>query len=324
MLGYFKRWCVLLGLLPMMLFAASVAAHPIDHDEQRQRSDASGHREALAETPALAEPRQLGDDGVASALPSAGSDDRRAAWPGDASRGVEQESSASLFVAERPGGDRDASLTGVEQRDPLARVLRSVLNVNRQSDAGAAASSAPRAARTDQQTGLELDENLAAAVLKMEESLAEVVREALDARIDDDGRVTFSLAGLAGFHLTSRDGAVLLGHGDTTLALTRDAGGSLERRVAELDAERSQQELPPRGANLLGELLNTVVAMLRYPLVWVVLLMLVIGKIALMIATAQTRKRSRSHRVSADSQQTKVKRSRSRYKLRSRVRLQQP
>ena len=93
---------------------------------------------------------------------------------------------------------------------------------------------------------------------------------------------------------------------------------------AELDAERSQQELQPRGANLLGELLNTVVAMLRYPLVWVVVLMLVIGKIALMIATAQTRKRSRSHRVSAGSQQTKVKRSRSRYKLRSRVRLQQP
>lgn len=320
--GYFNRWRMLLGLLQAALLAANAAAHPIDHDARQGRSQLSNDQRESTDVAALADGRSLASDGLARRLLSDGREDGDNAWSPGAARGVERAAAASTFVTAQPGGDDNANLTGIDQRDPLNKALRSVINVNRQSKAGApaaasaAASGAP-AASID-------DADIAAAVLKMEASLAGVLREALDARLDNDGRVTFSLVGIDGFHVDARDGAVSLGHGDSSLVTVSSRGESDQRRLAEHDSGDWQP--PRRGGNPLGELIDLVLMVLRYPLVWVLAAMLLIGKITLMIATAQSRKRARRHRSASQPVKVKLKRSRirSRFKRsRSPVELQE-
>jgi hypothetical protein len=128
------------------------------------------------------------------------------------------------------------------------------------------------------------------AVLKMEEGLAEVITEVLDARVDDDGRVTFSMAGVEGFHVTHRcSGQVSLGYGDTLFAFNRatrvpsSSGGS--RRLMRCATPSSARA--PASSNLLRDLVVLGVRVVQYPLFWVLVIMALIGKIALVLANSR-------------------------------------
>ena len=169
-------------------------------------------------------------------------------------------------------------------------------------------------------------EDIAAVALKMEEGLAEIISEILDARVDGAGRVTFSLAGVEGFHVTAGDRQVSLGHGDTTFAFDPGAGAQLERRISALDAGRDADQRARSGtANPLRDLLELGVGVVQYPLFWVLVILALIGKLALVIATSQKRRRSR--RLDPGGEQPKAKRTRIRTRIklkrvRTRIRLQ--
>ncbi|MBE2257879.1 MAG: hypothetical protein H6942_02435 [Candidatus Accumulibacter sp.] len=323
MLAHIKRWHLLLVLPQAMLLAARVAATPIDHDDRSLESDRRGGRAVLADAAAAAaDPWMVAMDGAAAALLSTDDSDGKGLASIDALRGVAQEAPASLFVNTGPGADRSGGFGPAEQRDPLARVLRAMVNVNRQRHISYYSPQAVEAA--SRQAGPDLGEDVAAAILKMEASLAAVVNDALDARVDDDGRVTFSLAGVEGFHVTARDGEFFLGRGDTTLVRTDYGSAAIDRRIAALDAFHAPPAPPSRSANPVRELIDMGVAIVRYPLVWVLVALAAIGKVALIIATRRAR-RSRSASGAA-SEPTRVKRSRSRYRIkrsRSRGQLQE-
>ena len=199
-----------------------------------------------------------------------------------------------------------------------------MVNVKRHGDGAAVW----RVASPNEQIAPVVDDGISAVVLKVEQGLAEVVSEALDARIDDEGRVTFSLAGVGGFHVEASESGLSFGRGDTMLAFNGGGGTQVERRVAALDAIRAAEgqegQAAPSDSNPLRELLALALRALQYPLFWVLVLLALAGKIALVIARAQGRRRS--HRLRSVSEPQKIKRSRTRLRLkrvRTRIRLQQ-
>lgn len=320
MMAVYKRPHGFLGLFAAVLFATHVAAHPLDDDNLAPGSGVGGA--AFVELPT-----SLGGHpgAVPSALPAvtkANGD----AWPTDPLLGGGQASPVPLFVDAPPAVRQDADFASPAQADPLGRALRSVVNVTGRRQPGASVPGvAPPADQFGQVTPI-LVEEIAAAVLKMEEGLAEVVTEALDARIDEDGRVTFSMLGVEGFHVTSGDGQVLLGHGDTVLAFSQGGGAQLERRIAVIDAARNaEQRAQANTFNPVRDLAEIGLRAVQYPLTWVLVFLALIGKLALVIASSHNRRRS--HRRNPGSEQPKVKPARTRVRIkrvRTRIRLQQP
>lgn len=320
MMVAFKRWHGFVGLLQMLLFATGVAAYPLD-DDASVPSAGVGHNALVAlPTPDEAYPSDV--TGNAMRLSPSAVNVPSSAWSADSLLAADGEMPAPLFVTPSPASGQDAELADFGTPKTLARTLRAVVNVEARRQVGA---SPRRAALPDEQMVPLLDENVAAALREIEEGLAEVISDALDARIDEEGRVTFSLFGIGGFHLTAGSGQISIGHGDTKLTFEQNADYR-DPGVAAIDAARStQQRALPGGFNPLRELIDLIVRVVQYPLVWVLLLLLVIGKITLMIATARSKRRSR--RRSSASEPPKVKRSRTRVKLkriRTRIKLQQP
>jgi hypothetical protein len=301
MMAAFKRPHGVFGLFAAVLVATQVAAYPLDDYDRAAHGAVS--RDAFAELPAAV---------------SAGT------WSTGSLPGVDRAAPVPLFVDPSPDARQDVDFAKPAQADPLGRALRAVVNVTarRQRGASAAAVVVPTEP-LDPFTPI-LGDEIAAAVLRMEEGLAEVLSEALDARVDEDGRVTFSMAGVEGFHVSTGSGQVSLGYGDTVLAFNQDRSAQLGRRIAALDAVRdAEQGALPSSSNLLRDLLVLGVRVVQYPLFWVLVFMALIGKIALVLATPRKRRRLLRLKSSA---QPKVKhlRTRARIKLkrvRTRIRL---
>lgn len=315
----FKRWHGALGLLQALLFAAAVGAHPLDDDAVPSVGLGYG---ALLDVPALADgyPEAVRDG--ARGLPSSAADLPGSVWLPDSLLSGDREAPLPLFVDAAPTVDQDGDLAGFDEPRTLSRALRAVVNVEARRPSGA---SSPQMSLPQQQIVPLLSEAIAEAVRQMEDGLAEVVSDSLDGRVDDDGRVTFSLLGVEGFHVTAGAGQMTIGRNDATLTFERGAS-PLQRRVAAMDAARSAQQYQPAdGFHPLRDAIDLVVRTLQYPLFWVLVLLFAIGKIALMIATARSRRRS--HRHSSAGEVPKVRRSRTRVRLkrvRTRIRLQQP
>jgi hypothetical protein len=299
----FKRPHGFFGLLAAVLVATQVVAYPLDDDHLAAHGAVS--RDAFAELPAAV---------------SAG------AWSTESLPGLDHAASVHLFVDPSPAARQDVDFAKPAQADPLRRALRAVVNVTASRERGASAAAVVLPTeQLDPFTPI-LGDEITAAVLRMEEGLAEVLGEALDARVDEDGRVTFSMAGVEGFHLSAGNGQVSLGHGDTVFAFSQDRSAQLGRRIAALDAVRdAEQGALPSSSNLLRDLLALGVRVVQYPLFWVLVSMALIGKIALVFATRH--KRRRLPRLKSNAQ-PKVKqiRTRARIKLkrvRTRIRLRQ-
>jgi hypothetical protein len=176
--------------------------------------------------------------------------------------------------------------------------------------------SLPRQARSDPNAASETGEGIAALVLELEGSVVEVLTAATDARIDPDGRVTFSLAGIDGFHYAARGGELSLGHGDASLAIVQPAAGSLEQRM-EQGRTRDRQPLTqqPAGSYATAEVWPLLKEILQYPLVWLLLLLLLIGKIALLVARYRARRRTRRSGSGIRHAKLKVRRTGVRHRI---------
>jgi limonene-1,2-epoxide hydrolase len=200
----FKRPHGFFGLLAAVLVATQVVAYPLDDDHLAAHGAVS--RDAFAELPAAV---------------SAG------AWSTESLPGLDHAASVHLFVDPSPAARQDVDFAKPAQADPLRRALRAVVNVTASRERGASAAAVVLPTeQLDPFTPI-LGDEITAAVLRMEEGLAEVLGEALDARVDEDGRVTFSMAGVEGFHLSAGNGQVSLGHGDTVFAFSQDRSASL-------------------------------------------------------------------------------------------------
>jgi hypothetical protein len=305
MMAVFRRTHGFLGFLAAVLLAAQVAAYPLDDHDRAGRG--AGSRDAFPELPA-------------AAAASAG------AWSTESLSDVDSAAPVPLFVTPSPAVAQDADFAKPAQADPLGRALRSLVNVTAGRQRGASAARVVLPAEQGDPFNPIVGDEIAAAVLRMEQGLAEVVSEALDARVDADGRVTFSMAGVEGFHVSTGNGELSLGHGDTVFALNQERSAQLGRRIAALDALRdAEQHALPSSSNVLRDLFALGVRVVQYPLFWVLVAMALIGKIALVVATSHKR---RSLPRLKSSAQPKVKHisTRARIKLkrlRTRIKQQQ-
>ncbi|WP_313953476.1 hypothetical protein [Accumulibacter sp.] len=306
MISHFKPWGAVACWSQALLFAANVAAHPVDY------SDGTKHADAGEERGVLGEPAANDAKGVGFA---------------DALLREQRDAPAALLVDAQPDADSSGAFAGAGEPSPLARALRAVVNVNARRNA---AWSPPQPGQVvDQPAGAQSGEDLSAALLKLEESLAGVVTQALDARVDEQGRVTFSMAGIEGFHITAEESAVSFGHGGASVVVARQSPTPLERRIAALDSSGSQQGLAGRGKSPLQEFFDLVFEVLQYPLTWLVIFLLLLGQVALLIARFRNRHGSHRHRHRSHSKQAQptVKRTRHRIRIkrvRSAAEPQQP
>jgi len=325
MTSHFKRPHGILGFLAALFLATQVAAYPLDNDELAVRGCFSLN--GFAALPAVVEVYSSTTPTDVPSLLPATAKANPGAWSTGSWLGVDSAAPVPLFVDPLPEDHQGGGLASPAHADPLGRALRSVVNVsaNRPPEASAARVVLP-ATELDQVTPF-LVEEIAAGVLKMEEGLAEIITEVLDARVDDEGRVTFSLAGMEGFHITTDGGKVSLGYGDSLFAFNRVKGAQLERRISALDAVRDAEQRPhSSSSNPLRDLVELGRRVVQYPLFWVLVVLALIGKVALAIATS--RKRRRLRRLKSGGAQPKAKRTRTRTRIRlkrmrTRIRLRQ-
>lgn len=160
-------------------------------------------------------------------------------------------------------------------------------------------------------------EEIGAAMSALEDVLLDTLLTATDAHRDPDGRIVFSLAGLDGFHLAMQGRAVSIGHGELSLA-TVGQGDGLTRDEMQQAASRGSPQAANDG-NPARQLIVFAEETIQYPLFWVVIGTLLIGKAALLVARRQGRRRSR--RMTSRSRQpvqAKPIRKRVRFRLKRR------
>jgi hypothetical protein len=299
----FKRPHGFFGFFAAVLVATQVAAYPLNDYDRAAHGAVS--RDAFAALPA-----------AVSAGP----------WSTASLPGLDRAAPVPLFVDPSPAAREDVDFAKPAQADPLGRALRAVVNVTAKRQRGASAAAVVLPTEQLDPFIPILGDEVAAAVLRMEEGLAEVLSEALEARIDEDGRVTFSMAGVEGFHVSTGNGQVSLGHGDTVFAFNQERSTELGRRIAVLDAVRdAEQGALPSSSNLLRDLLALGVRVVQYPLFWVLVFMALIGKIALVLATPHKRRRLPRLKSSAQPNVKQIRTgARSKLKrVRTRIRLRQ-
>lgn len=211
------------------------------------------------------------------------------------------------------------------QAVPLASTWRPLLRSKAARSSGpapAATHAGPAGARAIPQT----DDEISAALDELQESVAEVLAEATGAHLGPEGRLSFSLAGLEGFHYRARDGGVSFGHGDLSLAIV-DHGA--ERPGRQPSGERAAQTPPAaQDTTATREIFQFIKEIFEYPLVWLLILLLLIGKFVLLVSHRRARK-GRHRRRSGANEPVKLKRIRRRIRFRIKrqpttVGLQQP
>ena len=177
---------------------------------------------------------------------------------------------------------------GIEHADPLSAVFHNLLNIKQQSN--------PRAfwretGHARHELAFDPGEEISAAVYDLRMALAQLVSEAVDLRVDEEGRRTFSLAGVDGFRLIAQGGEISLAQGDFALTVADYNGGSWGRRDA--SAGQGSWSAGAAGAsNPIADLSRLLREMLQYPLAWVVIILAIIGQIALLVGRHWRQKQS--------------------------------
>lgn len=168
-------------------------------------------------------------------------------------------------------------------------------------------------------------EDILADLNNLQQAATDLIVESTDARMGPGGRVSFSLAGIEGFHYSASDGHASIGHGELALTVG-DTSGDHRPPVA---GGRTAPALPAsHDASPPLHVIELLREVLAYPLVWVLAFLLLAGKIALLVATRRARKH-RHRRRPANRQQETPQRIRKRVRIRVRRRqpvvgLQQP
>jgi hypothetical protein len=312
------RVVVSIGLLPAALLVADALAHPvIDHDPALSTATATSQRDP-GEAAALTSKHSLPVDQAPQSLPVSMPDDRRFASPADTLPEIDSESSLRLFEQEQPPIDARPALPGDKEVAPLPTGRRPAGQRGTPQDL---ASSPPRPAGSAHEAIPLAGEEIAAVMRDLEESVVEAIVAATDAQIGPEGRASFSLFGMEGFHFAAKGGQVSIGHGDLSLSVIEHAG-SRDGEQTRQTAQRGPQQLSTPGEPDGGWTIRQfILEIVQYPLFWVVILMLLIGKMALTIASRRGRRRTH-RRHSRSSQQVKVKRMRTRKRVR--IRLKRP
>lgn len=237
--------------------------------------------------------------------------DKHSLAPASSARAT--KSPEALFAPLQHGVDTASDPAGLVETDSLLAVPRTMLGGKSQPQLAASApgQAPPVHPKTDQPA-----DEIARVLNEFQESAAEVIAAAIDLNKSPQGRLTFSLAGVEGFHYSSQGGELTLGYGETSLSiLERNAGQSDPQRVSTQSAHPTSQDF--EGAHELIELVKEI---LSYPLLWVIIFFMVTGKVALEIASRRARKRTRRRRFE-NSQPAKEQRTRKRMRMRMRIRL---
>ena len=293
-----------LGLLLALLLAGNVAATPVQRDaiadhfqstEVRVDADAQAMQSEpilpAVSADATTTARQLSSDIVRPAAASA-------TPPAD------DVAAARAALGQRSAGTKAASAAGSSgEPDPLKNLLRSLVNVTPRQ--AAAEHAADPLSPFEPQAGLELGEEGRAAVLAAKESLAGVVRTALDPRANDDGRISFTLAGIEGFSVTADGSSVAVGLGNATLVSlpATAAVGEAALRGATGEAGVGTPRPADHGdLNVVREIIEFSHEVVSHPLIWLVIVLAVVGRIVVSIVSARARRprsgRSRARRAS--------------------------
>jgi hypothetical protein len=319
------RSVVLIGLLPATLLVADVLAHPVVEDDRALSAAAGTKQPDPGAAAARASKRSLPADRPPQSFPVSMPDDGRFVSPTDTLPEIDSESSLHLLELEQLPTNARSALPGDTEADPLPTAQRPVAKARFQQDL---APSSPRPAGSAQDAIPLAGEEIAAVIRDLEESVFEAIVAATDARMGPEGRASFSLFGVEGFHFAAKGGQVSVGHGDLSLSFIEHPGNRDGEQTRQTIQRGPQQLSAPGKPDEVWTIRQFILETVQYPLFWVVILMLLIGKIALTIASRRGRRRIH-RRYSRSSQQVEVKRTRKRVRIRlkrppSPVGLQEP
>ncbi|MCM8610579.1 hypothetical protein [Accumulibacter sp.] len=161
-------------------------------------------------------------------------------------------------------------------------------------------------------------EDILADLNNLQQAATDLIVETTDARIGPGGRVSFSIAGIEGFHYSARDGHAEIGHGGLALTVSDTSG---DRRPPDAGGRTAPTIPASHDASPPLHLIELLREVLAYPLVWVLAFLLLAGKIALLVATRRGRKHRHRRRPVTRQQETPQ---RVRKRVRIRVRQRQP
>lgn len=298
-----------LAFLPslfLLQLAGNTQATPVRNDEARLQIEV----ETLADpgdliqpatpgslTPLSVPPAESGRPAATEVVKSA----RQAPSPppGEAAPAGESLHGEKLaFSANGPGG-------AFGESDPLARTLRSLVNMAHRPGA---ATPSVLSGRVDASVDFSFGEEGQAVIHEAKELVADAIRTLLDPRADDEGRITFSVAGIEGFHIFTDGNTWSLGLGDTVL--TRLQADNREGEAAEYQrahqaavladgAFKSKYGPGGRPPNLIpdevAQLIEDAKDVLEYPLTWFLIALLIIFRAAAKLVAARTAMRQRWH-----------------------------
>ncbi|WP_300453489.1 hypothetical protein [Accumulibacter sp.] len=289
--------CRLPGLILAALFAGTVAAHPLLNEDH-----APGN--VTLPSAAVGSPHPLNAANVDQRSPSSDTLTRGGGEP-----------VASLSGPARLGNKENSALLGVDGSESLSGLSRAAVDIRPQELASAASS--PRVVPPTAGEVRGPGEDLLLALNALQESVTEALVEALDARVDRDGRVVFTVAGVDGFHFVSEAGTVTVGHGDTALTIAASPEYPPTRPVVTQTTPSAQPDPSLGGFNPVRSLIESVKEIAQHPLVWVVIFFLLVGKIALLVAHRRHRRRRHHSHARRPALRSKVKRRRSRSRQQS-------
>ncbi len=294
---------MVLAVIAVIGLATSALAYPIGDDAGSLSAAAGSHHRDPLDSAALVGVEHSLEYLQASLLAT----DKHFVSPAWSASGM--ESPNLRFGPVLTGVDGSSDPTGFEQADPWFAVPPAMLGGKPRQQPAAAIPGRAQAAHTAAAAPADA---IATAINELQESMAATISTAFDANKDSQGRVTFSLAGIEGFHYSTQGGELTLGHAGTSLAIVeRDVRLSDQQPRAAIRSARPASQDP----EATREWIEFIKAILGYPLFWVVIFFLVIGKIALYFASRRSSKRRYRSR-SGNSQRAKVQRIRKRVRIR--------
>jgi len=278
LLSRLRHSTLLLAMTHAVLLAGGVAAHPLAPEPSLLRHP-------------VAEDSQLSGEAANHQL---GASDARL---------QPRAESVAPALPQQMGSVENRDLVRVDSTD-TGSGLRSV---NAEGKTGRAAGAPPGLPTVGGGTGPGAE--LVTAVHELQAAVVETLAEALDARVDRDGRVSFSLAGIEGFQFVSEAGKVTIGHGDAFLSVVQESDKPVARRAAlAAAADDRKADTLPLPFNPVAELFGLFGSAVQHPLLWVLVFFLVVGKVAFSFATRRSGQARRTRASSPDSAPRKVAR----------------
>ncbi|MCM8626891.1 hypothetical protein [Accumulibacter sp.] len=261
-----RRGVLLVGMLLMLVTAGPGQAHPV--------TDAEASPQAVTDA-------TLSAAGVADLSPG----------PLQPIDGLPSRDEAHWSDGPELGRapfDTGHSLDSLDDADSLTAALRPQNRRPSRKNPSPAAGSSPAASSLLPQPA----EDLALAIRQLQETLASEIADSLDVRKADDGRVNFSVAGVEGFHV-STGSRVSVGYADVSV----DFGERFDKAVGALPGQGAAlpmagQPLPPQ-ATATREIFAFLGEVIQYPLFWVLVLLLLAGKIGWLVFSYRERRRRR-------------------------------